>query len=370
MAPAGGDQAQVFALGTEAGKGRSAQAPLEVAGERRPLANREDAGLGTRMPFDRGDIPGGEDIGMGQGLQGVAHPDEAALVHLQTGFPGPVRRSRGRDPEQLVEGGAGSVCEMQAMAVHAHHAVTGVNHDAVVLEDPREQRAHAPGVCGKDLGGIGEEFDAHVVLGPPGGFGGAREAIADRERDLHASGAAAHNPDRDRARGSGDTLPELCPAREEAVDGLDRDDRVLGTGNSPNAGRRTRIQREDVEGHRRTPGAQHPLVFEIDPHHLIAQKAGSSEARQRGQIDVGVREGVVAGDQPRKHPGVGSVRFPRDEGETDPGKRLHAEVLEYGDMGVPAADQHEILGHRSRRRPHGTHAHGLKMPLRRGVVQG
>ena len=76
------------------------------------------------------------------------------------------------------------------------------------------------------------------------------------------------------------------------------------------------------KAHRRTPGAQHLLVLEIHPHYPIAQEAGTGKTGQRRQVDVGVRKRVVSGDQAGEHPGVGRVRFPRDEREPDAGKRL------------------------------------------------
>src|SRR5262249_2644888 len=45
-----------------------------------------------------------------------------------------------------------------------------------------------------------------------------------------------------------------------------------------------------------------------------------------------------------QHPGIGCLDLTRDEADAHPRHRPHAKALQHMDMGVPAADQDQILG--------------------------
>ena len=70
------------------------------------------------------------------------------------------------------------------------------------------------------------------------------------------------------------------------------------------------------------------------------------KARQPHQVDVAFVETVMPGDIAGQHSRIGRFDIAGDEGDAHPGHRPHAEALQHMDMGMPAADQNEILSNR------------------------
>ena len=67
---------------------------------------------------------------------------------------------------------------------------------------------------------------------------------------------------------------------------------------------------------------------------------------ERSQVDVAFLEAVVAGDEARDHAGVGRLDIAADQRHPRVLQRPLAKLLEHMDVGMAAADQHQISHHR------------------------
>ena len=63
---------------------------------------------------------------------------------------------------------------------------------------------------------------------------------------------------------------------------------------------------------------------------------------ERSQVDMAFLEAVVAGDEARDHAGVGRLDVAADQGHPRVLQWPLAKLLEHVDMGMAAADQHQI----------------------------
>jgi hypothetical protein len=86
----------------------------------------------------------------------------------------------------------------------------------------------------------------------------------------------------------------------------------------------------------------------VERDDFVVLEAGSGEIREWTEIDMRFIERVVAGDQAGQHAGIGGVYVARDQRQSHPGFGLHAKALQYFDVAVTAADEHEIFQYRRR----------------------
>ncbi len=105
--------------------------------------------------------------------------------------------------------------------------------------------------------------------------------------------------------------------------------------------------------------AQHLAPGAVDADRLVADQPRAGKPRQPAEVDVAFVEIVMAGDPARQHARIGGLDIAGDQGHAHPGHRPHAKAFQHMDMGMPAADEHEILGDRDRL------PHRLFMPQRR-----
>ena len=77
--------------------------------------------------------------------------------------------------------------------------------------------------------------------------------------------------------------------------------------------------------------------------HGIMQQSRAGKACQRSQVNVGLIGRIEARDEPRQHARIRRLDIARDQGQPDAWDRPHAEALEHVHVGMPAADQHDIL---------------------------
>jgi hypothetical protein len=71
------------------------------------------------------------------------------------------------------------------------------------------------------------------------------------------------------------------------------------------------------------------------------------EPREAHEIDMAFVKSVKPGDIAGQHAGVGRLDVAGNEGQTDPGGRVHAKALQHMDMGMAATDEDEILSDRN-----------------------
>ena len=62
------------------------------------------------------------------------------------------------------------------------------------------------------------------------------------------------------------------------------------------------------------------------------------------EVEVGFVEFIMPGEAAGDHAGVRGVRKSGDESDTARGQRLVPERAQHGDMGVSAAEKHEVFG--------------------------
>ena len=102
MLIAGADQGEPGLLRAIGSRRAALHGAAQVARQRRTLAHRKYAGLLPRMIYRGGDVAGGVDPVIAQGLQGIAHQDKAALVQLQARLAQPRGATGLGDPDNLV----------------------------------------------------------------------------------------------------------------------------------------------------------------------------------------------------------------------------------------------------------------------------
>ena len=169
------------------------------------------------------------------------------------------------------------------------------------------------------------------------------QPMIDRQRQFHAARTAADHDDAQRAVPVFHALDESEPAPAQLRDGLHRCRVLGGARDGVETGRRADVEDEQVVGNRRPVLQQHPAVGPVETDGLGLDQARAGPGRQPGEIDVTVVEGVMAGDEARDHAGVGRLDVPADQGQAHAGHRLHAEAFQDVDMGMAAANQHEVL---------------------------
>ena len=344
---AGAYQAQILALGGEGSRFLAQEDAAQVSRQGRTLADGEDARLLAGMVDDASDVAGGEHVGMGNRAQGIGDADETGIVERQAGLRQPRRGARHGHPEDLIERDIGPALAMQSPGIDPRHPMPGMHVNTAFGEDAGELAAHPPIVGRQYFFRLGDQMILGIGAGPPGLRQHPAKTVLDTEQKLEPAGAGADDADPDRAFTTEHPLCHLMPVGDEAVDRLDRHRVLGGARHLIGVGNRSDVDRQQIICHRRAVPAQHPLVGGIEADRLVMEELGAGEAGQRPEVDMGVIEAVMSGDQARQHARIGRVGIPADQRQADAGDRPHAEALEHGDMAVAAAEQHQILEHRN-----------------------
>ena len=94
--------------------------------------------------------------------------------------------------------------------------------------------------------------------------------------------------------------------------------------------------------------AQDAGLGAVDADRLVADQPRAGEARQPAEVDMALVEIVVAGDPARQHARIRGLDIAGDQRHPHARHRPHAKALQHMDMGMAAADEHQILSNRNR----------------------
>ena len=175
--------------------------------------------------------------------------------------------------------------------------------------------------------------------------------MIDRQRQFDASRPATDDSQTRRRTVVGG---ELLPYRQETADGLDGRDEV-GCETLP--GNPARVDRQHVVAQRGAIGKEDPPFLRVDARRLRGDEPGIGEPGELRQIDVDFVPTVGSGHVAGEHPRIRRVRFPGHDREPHTGFETHAEAFQHLDVGVSAAEQHDVAKRRC--------VIGLHRPLKR-----
>ena len=240
------DQAEERPLRPERHQSAPLQRSPQVFTKRRALAHRDHTRFRPRMAQHRGDIAGGEDVGMRQRLQRVTHGNEPFRIHAQSGCGDPWRRTRGGRPYNFVQRIVRALCGRQATRRHLDHRAAGNHVHAAFAQHALEDVASARVVAGKDVVGGTEKQVADVVVVAAFLPQALAQAVLRGEQYLDAAGAGTDNADREIALVCQDAVQHLLPSRDEAVDRLHRHNISVRSRHVGGPRRRTDVERQQV----------------------------------------------------------------------------------------------------------------------------
>jgi hypothetical protein len=210
-------------------------------------------------------------------------------------------------------------------------------------EHPYEAAAHAFTVGGEHLRTLGQQdvFEALRVVAALDQQ--PLEPILRGERQFHAAGAAPDHPDTERPAALGHPLDQALPASQEGVDGLHGQREFSGPGDIDRARPGAGIDGQQVEVHRRAAADLKHARFRVEPLDLAVIEPGAGETCQRTEVDMAFVKVVMSGDVAGQHAGVGGMDVPCDQRQAQAGEGAHAKTAQHRDVGVAAADQHQVL---------------------------
>src|SRR6516162_7491543 len=93
--------------------------------------------------------------------------------------------------------------------------------------------------------------------------------------------------------------------------------------------------------------AQHEAPGPVEADRLVADQPRPGKAREPAEIDVALLKGVMPGDTARQHARIGRLDVAADQRDPHARHRPHAKGLQHMDMGMPAADEDEVLSDRN-----------------------
>ena len=172
------------------------------------------------------------------------------------------------------------------------------------------------------------------------------QAMLHGERHLDARRAATDGQEAHGLLARDHALHHSLPPLRQPIDGLDRGGVLSGAGYGAQVRRRTDVDRDQIVGDRRPRPASHAPFSTIETGRFLVDQTRAGETGERPQIDVALRARVVAGNEPGQHPGVRCLDVPRDEGDAQARHRSHAEAFQDMDVGVAAADEHQVFDDR------------------------
>ena len=278
-----------------------------------------------------------EDAFVAGGAQGGLDREEAPLVERQAGAREPGRGAGFRDDENVVGLQPLAAVETDGAALYRRGRCVLEQADAAPRQGGAYGTACGDGIAGQDFA-AGDERDFD-----PGGGCDRAQAMIDRQRQLDAARAAPDHRDVQGLAPARHARDEGEPAAAEFGDRLHRRGVLGRAGDRRQAGRGADVERQEIVGDGRPVLQQHLAIDAIEPDRFGLDQARAGPRRHARKVDVAFVEGIVAGDEARDHAGVGGLDVAPDQRQADAGHRLHAEALQHMDVGMAAADQHEIL---------------------------
>ena len=256
-------------------------------------------------------------------LKLVVDGDETPFVEGEAGLAKPFGGRCARHPDRLVDrdraAGVGKAGLVEALGFEAGHYV-----DVALFEDLSKRLADLLVVRRQDL--IIARGDGKAARAASwSGAGRAGERVLHRKEQLDTTGAGADHADAQVGIFE-DALLQRLPGGEESRHRLDRDGLANQFEVRIDDGRRANVDGDDVVGYGgATVGTGDQAAVGIDTGDAGRDQARAGEARQGTEIDVGLLEGVVAGDHSRQHAGIRGVHLRRDQRHPGALDRKHAE---------------------------------------------
>ena len=144
----------------------AAQEAAEILGQRRTLPYGEHARFWAGMVDDRRDIPGGKDLGMGNGLKRILHGDKTLLVRSQASLSRPVGGAGRGDPQKLIQSELGVIGKSNATFGSTGDKTIRSDLNPSLLENAPKRGADARVVGRQNLGRRANEGKNEVIGRP------------------------------------------------------------------------------------------------------------------------------------------------------------------------------------------------------------
>ena len=209
-------------------------------------------------------------------------------------------------------------------------------------QDAPELLARAGIVRWQDLGCLAEDVD----LGIPSraGTGEVRpQAVLHRQGEFDAARPGPYDCYRGRVRQAFNPAQQSFPARQQIADGLHRHRILVDSRDVSRTRSRTDVQGQQVVRDRGPVRESKLAASQIQSGDRIVDEPRLAEYRELAQVDMGLVERVVPGQQAGQHARIGRVHVAAHQGQLHARHGFHAEHLQDRYMAVPAANEHEVL---------------------------
>lgn len=280
----------------------------EIARQRKPLSDGEHAGFRPRMQAHGSDVAGGKNKRMGSGLETIVDGDKTMRVDVESGGFWPVWSGRLGCPEQIIVFVLFVLARVNVVGRNLSDSATSINGDFSRGEDasitlPDLWRVSGQNRRGSSEKGKGKSFFRRLLFREQ-----FFEAVLEAERQLHPAGAGAHNDESSQSiRFSLQFALDCRPPLQKKIDGFDWDG-VGGRAGYPTDGRRgSGVNRKYVKSDGRPLPAVYFAVLKVQSNGGVLIELRVRKLAERKHADVALGKSVVAGDMPRKHPGVRRV---------------------------------------------------------------
>ena len=284
-------------------------------------------------------VAGGKNPRIRRRAQAVVNRNKALGGLRQPGICEPGRGAGLGHPERFVKIDPPAIGAEQNPRRDTGDGAAGDHSNPVIGENPFEQPAD-PVIMRRQQRATGDERHVDRIAFQ---FG---QAVLRRKREFDPAGAAADHG-KAQPRDLAGARQQRLPARREPVDRLDRDRVLGGAGHVVGARRRADVDRQDIVLDRRMGIAQQCATSLVEPDSFVADQPRAGKSRKPAKIDMALVERIVPGDIARQHARIGRLATPGDQDHPHPRHRPHAEALQDMDMGVPAADEDEMLVYRA-----------------------
>ncbi len=247
-----------------------------------------------------GNITGGEHHGIVHRLQGVVHGQEAALHGAQAAGTHPGRGRRTGTPEQRIKRGATAIFYRQLARAHRTHAAGAVHRNTRTGERLLRRGPGAVVVAGQDVCRGAKQAERGCAIA---------QAVCHGQRQLNAAGAAPYQGNMPGRH----ALPlqqrgfQSSPARPEFRHRLDRRGVLARARHTVQVGLGANVQAQHIVGEGGTTGQAHLACAGIQRVDFGLDEARASPLAEPGEVDVGFRKPVVAGEQAGKHARIGRM---------------------------------------------------------------
>ena len=313
----------------------------QVVVEVRAFAHGVDACFRRRRVLDQGGaVADREQVVVALHLQCRARQNEATAVGLETGLAKQCRPHPTGHPDQQVEPHFRAIGQRHRRLAHSDDWSSGADLDAAVHRLALDPGREPVRPSREDARAIVQQGHLVLVDTVPA------QPLSEREGELDATDAAAH--DHDPGRGLGGASGNLFECRVDVAD--ERTDRsrrqrvLLDSRELEARHRRADVDRSHVVADRGTAFDRHAPGARIDRGRAPEHDASACPSRQRNDVDLELVRRVLPGDEPRHHPRVRRDRHVDHDGDTRVARRLHREPPQHLNVRVAAADEHDVSG--------------------------